>query len=92
MWLMQRFGQWQLLMLFSCTTMFLIWQQASVQVMSSSDGSKGSVMTYMFGDVQSMLWRKQLQMASSYPAGNQEPFVVLTRDFPRNMQAQFPWF
>jgi hypothetical protein len=74
--------------------MFLIWQQASVQVMSSPspDGSKGFIMTYMFGDVQSMPWRKQLHMARSYLAESQDPFGVLTWDYPRNMQAQFPWF
>ena len=93
MWLMQWFGQWLWVMLSSCIIRSLTWHLASSQLMSSisQDGSKGSIMTCMSGDAQSMSWRKHLLTARSYLAGSLDPFAVSSWDYPRNMQLQFPW-
>ncbi|KAI2511912.1 hypothetical protein MHU86_2428 [Fragilaria crotonensis] len=49
--------------------MFLIWQQVSVQVMSSlsPDGSKGSIMICMCGDVLCMLFEKTIADGKKLP-------------------------
>ena len=70
------FGQWQSSMLPISTTRFLIHPQASAQMISSprQDGRKGSSMIFVFGDVHSMFWTRQILMARNFHVGNQELF------------------
>ena len=70
------FGQWQSCMLPISTTRLLIHPQASAQMISSprQDGRKGSAMIFVFGDVHSMFWTRQILMARNFHVGNQELF------------------
>ena len=56
------------------TTRFQIHPLASAQMISSPrhDGSNGSSIIFMFGDVHSMFWTRQFLMARSPHIGDQE--------------------